>query len=773
MRGGVGRIIGTCAVVVLTALLAVAGVYNSIVGGLVSGWLAGLPRPWLPAAAVAAALLLLGSVLNAAIGMSSPVRRRLLACSVVAAPFLVNVADGEASDLVRGGWASDLLWSAPLTVVTASWLQLLAWRAARRNGWLRASSPEAVHHELRHRMQREWVDTRRRKALLGRSFLHLGVELSGGGIAAGYGELADALRETGGMLLTGPQGAGKTIKAAEVVGELCADRHHDLVPIMLSLDAYGTSAGGPPPAEHIEDWIAEQLAGKPYRVRPKATRRLLSQPAHGEIVVILDAFDQVPARAQMRCAREIARFRASHPQVVVCVTSTPGVVTPADLGLTGSARMRPASLREIHQALKRAGFPRHDPIHTRIDTDLSYRDFFGLPLVLSLATPRIKGVGAPGPPPTLDSLVDDYVEEKLKRLPALPDDPDLARRYLALVADNASPGGFRPYDLRPGMLDRSLRVHLYAWLPGSVVVAVAMTYLCVVGSPYHGFTGALSVLERVAVGAVLGLIAAFASNAQADGRLAPLAVRLGFDRKALRHIWRSSLNGVKYGMLIAAGVTVLVSGVVGTVWLADAHYRAENGYRKFLIGSQTPAHAATELLIAAGKIAAICWCVGAGWGLVRAVSTGLRVHKPDAQDGARPQPPRRMVRAASASLLAGIFGGSSVAIAVGLANFAAKATNTGGLGNVSWGLILVAGAGFGLAFGGWAFLAYLGIRADLVRTNQAPILLGRFLHNLTRKELLHDLSGRYEFVHETVRQNLAATQDPGTQAKTDQVPSNQ
>jgi len=762
LGSGTGRIARWCAFGALTAILAAGVIYNGIVGGLVSGWLSGLAVPWLPAVVITAIVITLGTVLNALVGPLARGRIWVLACLVVLAPFLVNVAEGEASALIQRGWAAKLLWCSPATVAAVAALQVLVWRAGRRRGWIRGGSAATARADLRRRAIAEWVDGTYRQVMVGRYRLCLGVRLPDGQVIDAAADLCAWLRQSGGMLLVGEPGSGKTCKAVEVLDHLCAAG--DVAPIMLTLAAYGSSDGRGPSPEGIDDWIADQLAADQYSLHPRVTRRLLDHAGDGEVVIILDAFDRVPPQARVQCAREIARFRAARPHIAVCVIVTGGLVTDTDLALPGTAQILPASRAEIRAALKEAGIPRKHRLYAAIDKDPQARDFFGLPLVLSLVAQLTSGAVIPGDTPTLEKLTESYITDLLARPPPLAETADLARRWLALVADNADHGRFRLYDLQPRMLDQPLRVRFYNWLPGSLVVAIATAFLVVGSAPYHGWRGLLSLFEHLATGALVGLLIAWVSSAGAQGKLEPLVAGLRFDRTALRHIWSSGLKGIQYSLALLGALFILLECIVGGLWLTDPHFRATQSFEMDVFGADNPRKALVGIAVIAAKTMAAGGFLGSAWGLLRATATGLRRPDPDGEP-AQPHSPetsdhpaetgRLLRRSGRSSLFAAVAGSVAVAGVVGAVELCGLLLHAStGLGALAWALILVAAAGFGLAFGGWAFLAYLGIRVDLIRTGQSPVLLGRFLRNLTQRRMLYHLPGRYEFVHETVRQSL-------------------
>lgn len=203
------------------------------------------------------------------------------------------------------------------------------------------------------------------------------------------------------------------------------------------------------------------------------------------------------------------------------------------------------------------------------------------------------------------------------------------------------------------------------------------------------------------------------------------------------------------------------------LWLFDAHFRAAGSFEKDLFGATNPRQSLVGLALTVGKTMAVGGFLGSAWGLLRAVAAGLRRPEPD-EESAQPRSPETrdppaepgqlLTQSGRNSLLAASAGAVAVAAVVGAAELSGLLLDSStGLGDLAWALILAAACGFGLGFGGWAFLAYLGIRADLIRTGQSPVLLGRFLRKLTHRGMLYHLPGRYEFVHEAVRQILTTS----------------
>jgi hypothetical protein len=157
--------------------------------------------------------------------------------------------------------------------------------------------------------------------------------------------LLDELR---GFILLGAPGAGKTMLLAELVRDLVERAQNDLtapIPVAINLGRWTSERGS------IEDWVTAELAGSaPADVIRHWIR-------NWQIVLVLDALDEVGFDHREACVVAINQFRNDYPsiQIVVSCRSDSYERLTAKLNLHGTVVVCPLTREAIDAAVKHAG----------------------------------------------------------------------------------------------------------------------------------------------------------------------------------------------------------------------------------------------------------------------------------------------------------------------------------------------------------------------------------------------------------------------------------
>jgi hypothetical protein len=194
---------------------------------------------------------------------------------------------------------------------------------------------------------------------------------------------------------------------------------------------------------------------------------------------------------------------------------------------------------------------------------------------------------------------------------------------------------------------------------------------------------------------------------------------------------------------LLAAFALIAGPVFGAVsWLTDhatGHHRAWTNPDTFLPGPWTWLSPAEYLISAVA--------VGALAGFVGAVCAGIHQSLVIAPSGEPTRPARWTTRSGWNGL--GVGGAVGVATAIGVFLI----SGAQGLSVAAWWGVL-AGAVYGLRFGGFAFLSKLGLRLDLADDGVLPVRVTRFLRRVADRGLLDQHPGGWAFRHETIRLHL-------------------
>jgi hypothetical protein len=180
------------------------------------------------------------------------------------------------------------------------------------------------------------------------------------------------------LLILGEPGAGKTMMLITLAQALIirAEREpREPIPVILNLMSWAKQH------RPLEDWVVEELTAK-YMIPRRIGRQWLEDD---DLILLLDGFDDVPARQRRRCAKVINRFRASRglSGIVVCSRSEEYAAVGLKLKLGAAVEIQPLSDKQIDTYLVAQGPPLAQ-LGAAIERDPTMREMARNPLMLSI-----------------------------------------------------------------------------------------------------------------------------------------------------------------------------------------------------------------------------------------------------------------------------------------------------------------------------------------------------------------------------------------------------
>ncbi|UCG24065.1 MAG: NACHT domain-containing protein [Chloroflexota bacterium] len=225
------------------------------------------------------------------------------------------------------------------------------------------------------------------------------------------------------LLILGEPGAGKTmllITLAQILITRAEREPTEPIPVILNLMSWAKQQ------RPLAEWVVEELTAK-YMIPRQIGRQWLEDD---DLVLLLDGFDDVPARQRRRCVEAINGFRATRGLIgiVVCSRSEEYAAVEVKLKLGAAVEIQPLSDGQIDAFLEAEG-PRLAQLQAAIQRDPTMREMARNPLMLSImslayddvepeATGAILEVTAAGAEPLSTRrrrLFDTYVNSMFRR----------------------------------------------------------------------------------------------------------------------------------------------------------------------------------------------------------------------------------------------------------------------------------------------------------------------------------------------------------------------
>ena len=224
---------------------------------------------------------------------------------------------------------------------------------------------------------------------------------------------------SGGLLILGAPGSGKTILLLQLAQELL-DRASDIaepIPVVADLSSWAR----PQP---LVAWLTNEVAGRQYKIPSSAFSYWL---ARNKIILLLDGLDEVDPSQRDACVQAINVFRDEHglAGIAVCCLTSEAEKLADHLELEEAIELEPPTDSQVDDYLRHmeaAGTPAAD-IRSAIEGDDDLRDLLRAPLMLHVVTRACQGVPGtvlrqPGnADERLHRLWDEYVVSMFQRRP--------------------------------------------------------------------------------------------------------------------------------------------------------------------------------------------------------------------------------------------------------------------------------------------------------------------------------------------------------------------
>jgi hypothetical protein len=190
------------------------------------------------------------------------------------------------------------------------------------------------------------------------------------------------------LLILGDPGSGKTTTLLQLTEALCrlAEKEPaEPIPVVLNLVSWAEKR------EPIANWIVEDLTAK-YQIPRRLGRRWLADDA---LALLLDGFDEVPARYRAECARQINTFRETHGLAVIVVCSRTEAYKECGLLLRmgGATQLCPFTAEQVDDYL-RAGGPELSGLRSAVQQSSTWREMAESPLMLRVMCAAYAGIDA-------------------------------------------------------------------------------------------------------------------------------------------------------------------------------------------------------------------------------------------------------------------------------------------------------------------------------------------------------------------------------------------
>lgn len=244
----------------------------------------------------------------------------------------------------------------------------------------------------------------------------------------------------GALLILGAPGAGKTTMLLELARDAIARAYQD---ISLSIPAVFNLSSWTNPKQPLAAWLVNELINK-YHVPNEVADAWVKQ---GELLLLLDGFDEVRAEHRTACAKAINTFRQTHGlamSLVVCSRIADYESLSTRLQLRNAVLLQPLTDTQINDYFEHAG-PRLAGARLAWRQDAELRELIRQPLMLNIMTLAYHSAVlrdlADEQAGSLEArrkhLFDAYIQQMLARVGRTKDEryiPYETTRYLAWLA---------------------------------------------------------------------------------------------------------------------------------------------------------------------------------------------------------------------------------------------------------------------------------------------------------------------------------------------------
>jgi MFS family permease len=553
---------------------------------------------------------------------------------------------------------------------------------------------------------------------------------------------------SGGLLILGAPGSGKTTALLELARDLLEDTEVDQsqpMPVVFNLSSWAARRSS------LAEWLIDELYTRYDVARQIATQWVTS----GEILPLLDGLDEVIKAHRADCVEAINYFQIEHGPIrlVVCSRTTEYTEAVRQLRVEEAVELQLPTREQVSAYLAAAGDALVD-VQAALEADATLWEFLQSPLVLNIVALTYQGRSADALRSTgtaeqrLALLFAAYIKRMFEHRRGRYDPARMLHclAWLAWSMRRRSQSEFHLDRLQPDWLPTKAEQRLATLAPiisaGLSVGLVLGLVTGLLGGAVLGLVVGLVAGLALAFGLAFGLIGQLTESRQFEEfrwirrpelGLPYVRVEEVYWSWDLRHVLVGALTGAQRGGLLGMLGFGLFLGLIS--WLSgELSFELPGGLGlagvliSRLVGGVVSGLG--DVLVGVLAFGLVSALVGALIGAVDfALVNGLTDERSTPNEGVR--------RSARHAWVYGLpFG-----LAVGLAD----------------GLIVGLGVGLtaALSYGGLACLQHLVIRGLLVGNGLAPLRYVAFLDEAKDRLFLRRIGSGYIFVHRLLLEHFA------------------
>lgn len=518
----------------------------------------------------------------------------------------------------------------------------------------------------------------------------------------------DELGEGRTLLILGEPGSGKTITLLEIAQELIerAEKDPELpIPVVFNLSSWNREKWT------LKDWLAEEFETGIYKV-PREISKFWIQ--NQQLLFLLDGLDEVRQDLRESCIQEINHFSQAYGQteIIVCSRVKAYELLSHRLRFQTTLLLQPLALSQIQNFLDQAG-EKSSGIKAALNTDPVLQELAQTPLMLSIMMLAYEGIS------TTDfsrmgleesqhylwrSYIDRMLERKQKAQPYSKGQFLLWLQFLAHNMIAQSQTTFLIEKLNPKWLNSNYQRWIY---PIATAILSGTLIACTYGIFFGFINGRLSI--NMIIGLISGVLWGGLFSLSSDVSLfTKLGWTWSFDK-----LWKAIAQGILGGLAI--GCVLWGLGRLLNLFLLS-----------FM--SALP-------LIVIGSF--VITCVGT-------ISTGLVSSSiSETSDKIQSKPNQGVWQSANRAFWITLFTLCTVILPLSIS------LNSFFPYSYLLGCITLYSGGMGV-------IQHFVIRNILWLTDDVPNNYAEILNHAAENILLHKTGGGYQFIHDLLRQEVAA-----------------
>jgi energy-coupling factor transporter ATP-binding protein EcfA2 len=567
------------------------------------------------------------------------------------------------------------------------------------------------------------------------------------------------------LLLLGEPGSGKTTLLLHIAEGLLQDAENDStipVPVIFNLSPWRKNNA------RLNEWLVDQL-NQDYGIPKKTAQRWVDA---GELLLLLDGLDEVPADCRAACVEAINSYRLEHqrvlrPMVVCCRTREYDEIPK--LRLNAAVIIQPLTKQQVDSYLKAGGKALAGLRAVLKDEPTFYQELFSTPLMLHVAVMSYAGQSAAElrhsarPEELRRRLWDVYIERMFER--KLEKEPQYEMAvalswlsWLGLYLKRKNLQRYLMEAMQPNDLPRRWQAFLVRWSLFIPMFTILLFFLRddIKTTFFTGYPKDLTIRAGLGMFIILALVLVFSLSALVGLWYRPTIELQPVRRLSLQHLhrrWKFYLLGVLKEAVsgaIPGAVGGAILGAIMTVGLALI--RSERDALLEIVGFM--ARMILTVVLAFGLFGGLTGVVF--FGALKAISGLFDIRVPE--NTVRPNEGiHRSLRIAMGVVfclfcfLVGVLLTAAIGASHRMSASEILIYMIRGAGILSVVCAMVV-APF---FGGRAVFQHYVLRILLWQSGRFPLDITTFLDWTEQRILVRRIGGGWQFVHRTLQERFA------------------